>query len=49
MGENFEALYLTDRIEKNLELEALENDHVETTTYKLTLINPFMPGGTKML
>ena len=49
MGENFEALYLTDRIEKNLEREALENDHVETIPYKLTLINPFMPGGTKML
>ena len=49
LGENFEALYLTDRAGKNLEWEALENNHVETTLYKLTLINPFMPGGTKML
>ena len=49
LGEDFEALYLTDRIEKNLEREAVENDHFETTPYKLTLINPFMSAGTKML
>ena len=49
MGENFEALYLTERVEKNVEREALENNHVEANPYKLTLINPFMPGGTKML
>ena len=34
LGENFEALYLFDRVEKNLEREALENDHIETTPYK---------------
>ena len=49
LGENFEALYLTDRVEKKLEWQTLENDHVETTPYKLTLINPFLLGGMKML
>ena len=34
LGENFEALYLTDRVEKKLEIEAIVNDHVETTPYK---------------